>query len=121
LIQSGLFTELRGILYTLRQRREAMETVSPDRLERFISKDYHGEVIGRDKLMSKIRNELSGVPEHAVVVGDLAIEVEGDLAKVNQQVFLVIPWDGKMIEKSAREKLALRREGERWRFVGGLG
>lgn len=126
LVSSGLWTELRGILHTLRERRLALESGVPSRIERFVSDQYHGEGGDREDFLSRLRNDLAAVQATALIVDDLNIQVdsgsvERPCATVIQSYLLIQGVGERKLENKDRERLKLCKEGSLWRFVGGLG
>ncbi len=126
LVNSGLWTELRGILHTLRERRLALETGVPSRMERFVSDQYRGEGGGREDLLSRLRNDLAAMQATALIVDDLNIRIKGGsdrqpCATVIQSYLLIQGIGERKIENRGRERLTLCKEGSLWRFTGGLG
>jgi hypothetical protein len=126
LVSSGLWTELRGILHTLRERRLALESGVPSRIERFVSDQYHGEGGGREDFLQRLRNDLAAVQATALIVDDLNINVnsgsdEQPCATVIQSYLLIQGVGERKLENRDRERLKLCKEGSLWRFVGGLG
>ena len=126
LVVSGLWTELRGILHTLRERRLALESGVPARMERFVSDQYRGAGGDREDYLSRLRNDLAAVQATALIVDDLNITVGGGsgeqpCAKVIQSYLLIQGVGERKLENRDRERLTLCKEGSLWRFVGGLG
>lgn len=126
LVSSGLWTELRGILHSLRERRLALESGVPGRMERFLSDRYRGEIGGREDYLSRLRNDLAGVRATALIVDDLNISIgsgsdQQPCATVIQSFLLIQGVGERRIENRDRERLTLCKEGSLWRFVGGLG
>jgi hypothetical protein len=126
LVISGLWTELRGILHTLRERRLALESGVPSRMERFVSDQYDGAGGGREDYLSRLRNDLAAVQATALIVDDLNITIGGGsdqklCAKVIQSYLLIQGVGERKLENRDRERLTLCKEGSLWRFVGGLG
>jgi hypothetical protein len=126
LVISGLWTELRGILHTLRERRLALESGVPSRMERFVSDQYQGAGGGREDYLSRLRNDLAAVQATALIVDDLNITIGGGsdqkpCAKVIQSYLLIQGVGERKLENRDRERLTLCKEGSLWRFVGGLG
>ncbi len=126
LISSGLWTEFRGILRTLRERRLALESGVPSRMERFVSDQYRGEGGDREDFLSRLRNDLAAVQATALIVDDLNIHVnsgsdERPCATVIQSYLLIQGVGERKLENRDRERLTLCKEGSLWRFVGGLG
>jgi len=126
LVISGLWTELRGILHTLRERRLALESGVPARMERFVSDQYQGGGGGREDYLSRLRNDLAAVQATALIVDDLNITIGGGsderpCAKVIQSYLLIQGVGERKLENRDRERLTLCKEGSLWRFVGGLG
>jgi hypothetical protein len=126
LVVSGLWTELRGILHTLRERRLALESGVPGRMERFVSDQYRGAGGDRADYLSRLRNDLASVQATALIVDDLNITVGGGpeqqlCATVIQSYLLIQGVGERKLENRDRERLTLCKEGSLWRFVGGLG
>jgi hypothetical protein len=126
LVSSGLWTELRGILHTLRERRLALESGVPSRIERFVSDQYSGEGGDREDFLSRLRNDLAAVQATALIVDDLNITIKGGsadhpCATVIQSYLLIQGVGERKLENRDRERLTLCKEGSLWRFVGGLG
>jgi hypothetical protein len=126
LVVSGLWTELRGILHTLRERRLALESGVPARMERFVSDQYQGAGGDREDYLSRLRNDLAAVQATALIVDDLNITLGGGsderpCAKVIQSYLLIQGVGERKLENRDRERLTLCKEGSLWRFVGGLG
>jgi hypothetical protein len=126
LVISGLWTELRGILHTLRERRLALESGVPSRMERFVSDQYQGAGGGREDYLSRLRNDLAAVQATALIVDDLNITIGGGsdqkpCAKVIQSYLLIQGVGERKLENRDRERLTLCKEGSLWRFTGGLG
>jgi hypothetical protein len=126
LVVSGMWTELRGILHTLRERRLALESGVPGRMERFVSDQYQGTGGGREDYLSRLRNDLAAVQATALIVDDLNITISGGTAErpcatVLQSYLLIQGVGERKLENRDRERLSLCKEGSLWRFVGGLG
>ena len=126
LVVSGLWTELRGILHTLRERRLALESGVPGRMERFVSDQYRGAGGDREDYLSRLRNDLAAVQATALIVDDLNITIGGGsddrpCATVLQSYLLIQGVGERKLENRDRERLTLCKEGSLWRFVGGLG
>jgi len=126
LVVSGLWTELRGILNTLRERRLALESGVPGRMERFVSDQYRGAVGDREDYLSRLRNDLAAVQATALIVDDLNITIGGGsddrlCATVLQSYLLIQGVGERKLENRDRERLTLCKEGSLWRFTGGLG
>ena len=126
LVVSGMWTELRGILHTLRERRLALESGVPGRMERFVSDQYQGTGGGREDYLSRLKNDLAAVRATALIVDDLSITIGGGsherpCATVLQSYLLIQGVGERKLENRDRERLTLCKEGSLWRFVGGLG
>lgn len=126
LVISGLYTELRGILHTLRERRLALESGVPGRMERFVSDQYRGAGGDREDYLSRLRNDLAAVQATALIVDDLNITIGGGsddrlCATVLQSYLLIQGVGERKLENRDRERLTLCKEGSLWRFTGGLG
>ena len=121
LLQSGLLTDMRAIIHALRERRIALETGSPRRLEFVVSPLYQGEIGGKDELMKRVEDDLARVKARAIMATDLDIQIDENRARVLQSFDMVIQAGQRTGESHARERLMLHKEGTRWRFVGGLG
>lgn len=120
-LNSGVLTDLRSIVYSLRERRLALETGIVERLQRLISQSYHGPGGGRGELIERLRKDLEAVQAQALMVDDLDILVSGDQARVIQSFLLITRVGERKLENRDRERLHLKREGHWWYFVGGLG
>jgi hypothetical protein len=126
LVSSGLWTELRGILSTLRERRLALESGVPGRMERLVSDDYRGEGGDREDLLSRLRSDLAAVQATALIVDDVNISVRSGSGKrscatVIQSYLLIQGVGERKLENRDRERLTICKEGSLWRFTGGLG
>ena len=121
LIHSGLFSDLRAIIETLRQRRIAVERGSIERAELVISMEYGKERAKRAALIQRLEQSFAAVQDTALIVADLDIIVERDRAQVTQSYLLVTHVSKKAIERRDTERLVLRKEGTRWRITEGLG
>ena len=117
LIRSGLLTDLRGVIDTLRQRRIAIERGSIGRIDSLISMEYQGGDGDRESLIRRLREGFQGKHDSALIILDVDIVVEQDRARVLQSYLMVI--HGK--QNRDRERLILRKEGIRWRIIDGLG
>ncbi|MBW1872587.1 MAG: hypothetical protein JRJ19_11005, partial [Deltaproteobacteria bacterium] len=120
-VSSGLLTDLRGIISTLRERRIAIESGMPQRLSRYVSVDYRGESGGKPELLARFTADLKAVQAQAFIVDDLNIIVGGDKAKVIQSFLLINIVGEKKIENRSRERILMQKEGSLWRITGGLG
>ena len=90
-------------------------------LEGIVSPSYRGQVGDKQDLLEKFRADLIKIPERALISRELRIVVNGDEAQVTQAQLMVFKMEGKERESRDKQQLALRKEGGRWRFVGGLG
>jgi hypothetical protein len=120
-LSSGVLTDLRSIVYSLRERRLALESGIVERLQRLISQSYSGPGGGRQELIDRLRKDLEAVKAQALMVDDVNIMVSGDQARVIQSFLLITRVGERKLENRDRERLHLRREGHWWYFVGGLG
>jgi hypothetical protein len=120
-LSSGVLTDLRSIVYSLRERRLALESGMAERLQRLISRNYNGPIGGRQELIDRLRKDLEAVKAQALMVDDLNIQVSGDQARVIQSFLLITRVGERKLDNRDRERLHLRREGHWWYFVGGLG
>jgi hypothetical protein len=120
LIGSGVLTDLRNILHSLRERRLALETAFPDRLDEVVSVEYKGKQGGKAELMEQVRGDLRAVKDTALITEELSIEAGAEEAEVTQSCLIVTHVGDKTLEDRLQERLRLRKEGSRWRFVGGL-
>jgi hypothetical protein len=121
LIQSGLLSELRGIIYTLRERRLALEKGSVERMEELVSAEYTGgKNMGKSQLLQQLRQDLASVQRTAIMVKDLTIESGLDQARAVQSCWIVTHVGEKVLEDRIHEELGLHKEGSRWRFIRGL-
>ncbi|MBW1809609.1 MAG: hypothetical protein JRJ87_15550 [Deltaproteobacteria bacterium] len=120
-VSSGLLTDLRGIISTLRERRIAIESGMPQRLSRYVSVDYRGESGGKPELLARVTADLKAVQAQAFIVDDLNIVVGGDKAKVIQSFLLINIVGEKKIKNRSRERILMQKEGSLWRITGGLG
>ncbi|MBN2497121.1 MAG: hypothetical protein JXR96_21190 [Deltaproteobacteria bacterium] len=125
LIRSGLLCDLRGVVKTLRERRIALEQGDAERLGRAISMSYRGRGGGFAELMDRVRVDLAAVQMTALIIRDVDIRVAQDRATARQSYLLIHRAGGdggtRSVEKRARERLELAKEGARWRIVAGLG
>lgn len=121
LVQSGLLTELRGVLDVLRQRRIAIERGSTERLDALISMEYKPVQGDRHDLMRQMRASFEQNHDTALMTSDVGILVERDRAQVVQSYLLVTHVQDRAIERRDTERLILRKEGTRWRIIDGLG
>jgi hypothetical protein len=121
LLASGLLTELRGVLYSLRLRRLGLEQSDLSRLGEAVSMHYRGPAGDREALLDRLGAEFEREPIVAVVIEGMVIEVEGLEARVEQAAVLVSRAGDRRVERRASERLTLRLEGTRWRIVEGLG
>ena len=121
LIRSGLLTDLRGVIDTLRQRRIAIERGSIGRIDAVISMEYRGKDGDRESLMRRLRESFRDTHDSALIVRDVDIAVEQDRARVLQSYLLVTHVEHRTVERRDRERLILRKEGTRWRIIDGLG
>jgi hypothetical protein len=121
IMSSGLFTELRGIVHVLRQRRIALEERNIERMQNLVSTAYNGEVGGRAELLAKVERELLKVDALAIVVDNLDIVVLDNQAKISQLVSIITRRGGRKDDSQKRLELQMRKEGSRWRIIGGLG
>ncbi len=121
MVQSGLLTELRGVLDVLRQRRIAIERGSVERLDPLISMEYKPRVGDRQDLLVQLKASFEQNHDTALMVSDVGILVERDRAQVVQSYLLVTHVQTKSIERRDTERLILRKEGTRWRILEGLG
>ncbi len=122
-LAGDFLTELRAVVWLLRDRRRALEEGSLERLGELISLEYRGEVGGWKELLERTRLDLAASKGVGMMVHDLRVVVQGGSAQVTQAYMLIyrIGEEGKLMEQKARERLQLRKEGTRWRIVGGLG
>ena len=89
LLSSGVLTDLRGVLYSLRERRIALESGIASRLQRLIAQSYSGPGGGKQALMDRLRSDLEAVQALALMVDDVNITVSGDQARVIQSFLLI--------------------------------
>jgi hypothetical protein len=118
---SGVLTDMRGIIYSLRERRLALETGAVDRLQRLVSPDYRGKVGGRSELIERLRRDLKEVSAHALMIDHVDILVSDGEARVDQSFLLITSVAGRKLENRDKERLRLKKDGHWWYFTGGLG
>ncbi len=121
LLRSGLLTDLRGVVDTLRQRRLAVERGSVDRLDLVLSMEYRAAEGTRAQVLDRARESFSAARDTAMIVDELEIEIAKDRAKVSQAVLLISHVRDRVVEHRDRERIVLRKEGTRWRIFEGLG
>ncbi|HOX45008.1 MAG TPA: nuclear transport factor 2 family protein [Myxococcota bacterium] len=121
LVSSGLLSELRGVLYALRLRRQALESGDVERLGEVVSMEYRGPGGDRRALLERSRAEFGGRQGLAWIARGVGIVVDQDEARVEAEFLAVERVEGQSVERTDRERLVLRREGSRWRIVDGLG
>lgn len=121
LMSSGVLTDLRGIIYSLRERRLALENGVVNRLERLVSSSYQGPGGGRQALVDRLTSDLEAVQALAFMVDDVNILVTQDQARVVQSFLLITRVGERKLENRDRERLHLKRDGHWWYFIGGLG
>lgn len=120
-LSSGVLTDLRSIIYSLRERRLSLESGIVERLQRLISPSYEGPGGGRQELIDKLQKDLEVVKAQAMMVDNVSILVSGDQARVIQSFLLITRVGERKLENRDRERLHLKKEGHWWYFVGGLG
>ncbi len=121
LLRSGLLTDLRGVLATLRQRRLALERGAIERLDAVMSMEYRGDGSGRRAVLDRLAERSERDRPPALMVHRVDIRVEADRAQVSQQVSWLAGGRKDTAERRDTERLTLRKEGTRWRILAGLG
>ena len=121
LLRSGLLTDLRAVIDTLRQRRLAIERGSIDRLDAVLSMEYRAAEGTRADLLEHLRTSFEEARDTAMIVDRVEIVVERDRARVSQSVLYVSHVRDRVVERRDRERIVLRKEGTRWRIFEGLG
>jgi hypothetical protein len=123
LLRSGLLTDLRGVLATLRQRRLALERGAIERLDAVVSMEYRSADAdaGRRAVLQRLAERLERERPPALLVHRVDIRVEADRARVTQRVSWLAGGSRPADARQDTERLTLRKEGTRWRILAGLG
>lgn len=109
------FERLRGVLAALFRRRDAAARSDVDGYARLLAPDYRDGGEDRSAALARLTRELPTSGQARVAAWQ--IRVERDAAEVGEDAEVGAADGG---ERPQRRVFRLRREGERWLFVGGV-